>query len=177
VTQTATGVWRRYRHPNGAVYADFTSDATLLGLPLLHHTRGRSPETGSWVVARGVVAIGRRAVGVIALGRVAGGLLAVGQLSLGLVSIGQAAVGALVVGQLAVGAVLAVGQVAAAFVCVAQAGLGHWVLAQAGFGEHVWSMRSHDPAAVEFFRTLPAPRLARSHPPPRIHAGPLGASR
>jgi hypothetical protein len=156
VTQTSRGAWRRYRHPDGTIYADYSSEASLLGLPLLHHTRGRSPETGTWVTARGVVAIGRRAVGIVALGRVAGGVLAVGQLSLGVVAIGQAAVGGLVLGQLALGAVLAIGQVAAAFVTVAQAGLGHWVLAQVGLGEHVWSMRSHDPAAIEFFRTLPA---------------------
>jgi hypothetical protein len=73
VVETPRGVWRRYMYPNGRVYADFTSNATVLGFPALHYTSGISAETGSIAVSRGFIAVGRRAVGVFAIGRVAVG--------------------------------------------------------------------------------------------------------
>jgi hypothetical protein len=154
VTTSDRGTWRRYLHPNGNLYAEFTSTATVLGLPLVHYTRGISPETGRFTTARGFVAIGRRAVGVIAVGRMAAGIVAVGQVCVGVVGFGQAALGLAVVAQLALGIGFAIGQVATGFVCIAQVGVGNWVLAQVGVGTHVWSMRVKDPAAIDFFRSL-----------------------
>ncbi len=156
ITETSRGIWRRYLYSNGRLYADFTSTATVLGLPLLHYTRGISPETGSFAVARGFFAVGHRAVGVVAIGRLAAGLVAVGQASIGMVAIGQAALGAVAVGQLALGLAFGVGQLATGVVCIAQLGLGRWVLAQLGVGQHVWSVHFKDPAAVEFFRGIAA---------------------
>jgi hypothetical protein len=161
VTETPRGVWRRYMYPNGLVYSEFTSNTTVLGLPLLHFTSGRSPETGTFTVARGFIAVGRRAFGVVALGRVAAGVLAIGHASIGLVALGQAALGLAAVGQLALGLALGIGQVATGTACIAQFGVGRWVLAQLGFGQHVWSMRLKDPEAIEFFKSL-AGRLWRA---------------
>ncbi len=156
VTETDRGTWRRYMYPNGAVYAEFTSREKLFGLPALHYTRGVSPETGSYPVARGFIAIGRKALGVIAIGRFAAGFLALGQLSVGVIGLGQLTGGLAAIGQVAIGLGLGMGQIATGLMCIAQVGFGKWVLAQAGFGEHVWTMRTKDPEAVEFFRSLVA---------------------
>ena len=154
ITETPRGVWRRYMYPNGAMFAEFTSRARLLGLPLLHYTTGVSPETGMVAVSRGFIAVGRRAVGVFALGRVAAGIVAVGQASAGVVAVGQATFGFFALGQLAIGIALGIGQVATGNVCIGQLAVGNWVLAQLGLGRHVWSMHAKDPAAIDFFRSL-----------------------
>ena len=44
--ETAFGVWRRYTYANGRLFAEFISHERVFGLPLLHYTRGRCPETG-----------------------------------------------------------------------------------------------------------------------------------
>ena len=154
VTTSDRGTWRRYLHANGNLYAEFTSTATVLGLPLVHYTRGISPETGRSRTARGFVAVGPRAIGVVAVGRLAAGIVAVGHLCLGVVGFGQLAVGLAVVAQLALGIGFAIGQLATGFVCIAQLGAGNWVLAQVGVGTHVWSMQVKDPAAIDFFGSL-----------------------
>src|SRR5438270_367730 len=90
VDETPRGVWRRYVYPDGELFEEFVSHRWVGGLPLLHYTRGRCPETGKRVVARGVVAIGRVAVGVVAIGQASAGLVAIGQLAVGLMfGIGQ----------------------------------------------------------------------------------------
>lgn len=154
ITETERGIWRRYMYPTGSLYAEYTSRSMAFGMPLIHYVRGVSPETGVAPVARGVIAIGRRAVGIVAIGRFAVGLLAVGQLSAGLIGIGQLTGGVLSLGQMALGLALGIGQVASGYVCIAQIGFGHLVLAQAGFGAHAWTMRNRDPEASEFFRSL-----------------------
>lgn len=154
ITETSRGTWRRFLDPTGALYTEFTSRATVVGAPLLHYTRGISPETGSAATARGFVAIGPRAVGVVAIGQMAAGLIAIGQLSVGLLALGQLALGLAVVGQIALGIAFGAGQLASGYVCVAQLGLGQWVLAQFGLGHHVWSLSLRDPAAIDFFQSL-----------------------
>jgi hypothetical protein len=163
VTETPRGTWKRYVYPTGASYAEYISKSTLLGLPLVHYTRGLCPETGTHRVARGFFAVGRLAVGVIALGRAAAGVVALGQASLGVLALGQVCAGLGAVGQVAVGVALGIGQLATGYVCVAQLGLGKWVLAQLGLGRHVWSTHVRDPAAVELFKTLASGKL-----PPRF---------
>jgi hypothetical protein len=161
VTRTGSGVWRRFLWPTGELFEEYRSDRTLLGLPLLHLTRGRSPETGRRVTARGFVAIGRRAVGVVAIGQAAAGVVALGQASAGLlVAVGQAALAPVAIGQLAVGLLFGLGQAATGEIAVGQFALGQYVLAQVGLGAHVWDTRGADPAAQELFRALLA-RLTR----------------
>ena len=153
IEETRLGVWRSFVYPDGNLFAEFTSHRRLFGVPLLHYTRGKCPETGKRVVARGIVAVGRLAVGVVALGQAAVGIVALGQLALGvLLGLGQVATGVVALGQLAVAALLGLGQGATGYVAAGQAAYGHYVLAQVGYGTHVWDTRGVSPAAEQFFR-------------------------
>jgi hypothetical protein len=155
ITRTRRGRWRRYTWPDGSVFAEYTSRRRWRGLPLLHYTRGRSPETGRRVVARGVVAVGRVAVGVVAVGQAATGVIAIGQLGIGaLAGLGQATSGIVCLGQLAAGFGFGAGQLASGYVAIGQLALGHYVLAQAGFGDYLWTPERADPEAMAFFTRL-----------------------
>jgi hypothetical protein len=155
IEETPRGVWRRFLYPSGQLFAEYTAHAGFMGLPLLHYTYGKCPETGRRVTARGVVAIGRRAVGIVAVGQLAVGFLAFGQLVIGvLVGLGQASTGLLAVGQLALAAAIGLGQFATGYISVGQLAIGHYVLAQFGIGKEVWDMRGAAPAAQDFFRSL-----------------------
>ena len=129
IDKTSFGVWRRYLYPTGAFFAEFKSHQTLLGLPLLHYTRGICPETGKRVVAKGIVAVGRIAAGIVAIGQAAFGAIAIGQLALSLLfGIGQASTGWAAVGQVAIGVTFGLGQFATGFTAIGQLGIGHYVL-------------------------------------------------
>ncbi len=155
ITQTRRGTWRRFMYPTGAMFAEFTSHAKLSGIPLIHITRGRCPETGRCIVAKGIIAVGRLAVGVIALGQASLGFIAIGQAAGGvLFGLGQATIGVLAIGQLAIGLAFGCGQFVTGYVAIGQAAYGTYVLAQAGFGEHVWSVKRVDPLAKEFFNPI-----------------------
>jgi hypothetical protein len=155
VDETPRGVWRRFLYPDGQLFEEFVSHRRVGGLPLLHYTRGRCPETGKRVVARGVVAIGRLAVGVVAIGHASAGVIAIGQLAVGLLfGLGQAATGMFALGQLALAGIVGIGQFATGWVAVGQFGIGRYVLAQLGVGEHVWDTRGASPVAQQFFRSF-----------------------
>jgi hypothetical protein len=155
VTETSFGAWRRFLYPNGQLFEEFVSHTWVMGLPLVHFTRGKCPETGRRIVAKGVVAIGRLAVGVVAIGHASTGVVAVGQASFGLLlGMGQATFGVCAVGQLALGVAFGLGQFVTGYVAVGQIALGAYVLAQVGTGLHVWDSRGSAPAAVQFFRSL-----------------------
>ena len=155
VEETRRGVWRRFLYPDGTLFEEFTSHSSVFGLPLLHYTRGISPETGKRVTARGFIAVGRFAVGVIAFGQAAIGILAFGQLALGLLfGLGQASTGLFAIGQLAIATVFGLGQFAGGYVAIGQFALGKYALAQVGFGEHVWDTRGVSPVAQQFFESL-----------------------
>jgi hypothetical protein len=155
VDETPRGVWRRFLYPDGQLFEEFVSHRWVGGLPLLHYTRGRCPETGRRVVARGVVAIGRLAVGVVAIGHASAGVIAIGQLAVGLLfGLGQAATGMFALGQLALAGIVGIGQFATGWMAVGQFGIGRYVLAQLGVGEHVWDMRGASPVAQQFFRSF-----------------------
>ena len=144
ITRTARGVWRRYFHESGPMYKEFTSHTKIGGWPLVSVAYGRSPETGKQGTARGVVAVGRKAVGLVAVGQAALGVLAIGQAATGVIAIGQAATGVIAVGQVALGLLIGVGQVATGMFTVGQFVVGREGWAQAGFGpqslhtEHRW---------------------------------------
>ena len=70
IEETRWGIWRRHFTATGQYFAEFTSHATFLGLPLFHFTRGKCPETGRLIIAKGVVAVGRVARGIVAIGHV-----------------------------------------------------------------------------------------------------------
>jgi hypothetical protein len=155
VDETRLGYWRRYLYPTGELFEEFVSHRYYLGMPLLHYTRGRCPETGKRIVAKGIIAVGRLAVGVVAIGHASMGIIAIGQLAVGfLFGLGQASTGLVALGQLAIAAVFGVGQVATGCVAIGQFAFGRYVLAQIGIGQYVWDMRAAAPAAVRFFRSL-----------------------
>jgi hypothetical protein len=150
---TNFGVWRRFVYPNGAYFGEFKSHAIFFGLPLLHYTRGKCPETGRRVVAKGVVAVGRLAMGILAIGQASFGIIAIGQAGLGLLlGLGQGATGLYAIGQVAIGLMLGLGQIATGEIAIGQLAYGKYVLAQIGYGDHVWSMNRADPEAVTFFK-------------------------
>ncbi len=159
IEKTNLGTWRRYGYVTGLSFHEFKSDATFMGLPLIHYTYGRSPETGRRVCAKGVIAVGRIACGIIAIGHVSFGLIAIGQLAIGLLfGLGQLATGLAAVGQGAIGVYFGLGQLATGYVAIGQLAIGKYVLAQLGFGKYVLSIGRRDEQAIEFFRMFPVVR-------------------
>jgi hypothetical protein len=156
VEGTAIGTWKRYGYENGTSFHEFKSHAQLLGMPLIHYTYGRNPETGRRVVAKGVIAIGRIACGIIAIGQMSIGLLAIGQFAIGfLFGLGQVSAGLATIGQVAIGVYFGLGQVAIGQIAIGQLAYGKYVLAQLGFGENVLSITRRDEPAFEFFKSFP----------------------
>jgi len=83
---------------------EWKSRAEILGLPWVHIAVGRDQNTGKFLVAKGVIAIGQFAVGVVAIGQFAFGVFAVAQFAVGIAyGLGQLAVGMTAIGQVAVG--------------------------------------------------------------------------
>ncbi len=155
IEKTRWGIWRRYFSDSGQYFAEFRSNATFLGVPWVHYTRGKCPETGRRIVAKGVLAVGRLAIGIVAVGQASLGVIAFGQLAVGLLfGLGQASIALGAVGQLALGLSFGIGQLATGHSAIGQLGMGKYVLAQVGFGEHVWSTREADPEAVAYFQEL-----------------------
>jgi len=153
--ESSFGRWRRFMYPDGQVFSEFVSSAKVLGLPLVHITRGKCPETGRRIVARGVFAFGRLSIGIVAVGHASAGLVAIGQAAFGLLfGLGQLSTGVVAVGQAAFGLAFGLGQLATGYTCIGQFGLGNYVLAQFGLGQHVWDTTAVDPIARSFFRWL-----------------------
>jgi hypothetical protein len=153
--ETPWGTWRRFLFPDGQMFAEFRSHNSLLGLPWIHMTWGRCPETMRRITAKGVFAVGKFAVGGVAIGHVSLGGIAVGQLGLGLLlGVGQATTGLFALGQLAIGGVVGIGQLTCGALAIGQLAYGQFVLAQFGLGEYVWDMRRADFEAVKFFKML-----------------------
>lgn len=160
IQETNLGTWRRYMYINGTSFHEFKSHGTMFGIPLIHYTYGRSPETGRRVIAKGIIAVGRIACGFIAIGHASLGLLAIGQLALGIIfGLGQLSSGIAALGQVAIGAYVGLGQFVTGYIAVGQFAIGRYVLAQIGLGEYVWCTGRTDPQALEFFRTFPVIRL------------------
>ena len=155
IEETPRGVWRRFLYPTGEYFAEFRSNTTLFGMPLLHFTRGKCPETGKRIVAKGFIAVGRMAVGVIAIGQASAGLIAFGQASVGLLfGMAQASAGLIALGQLGIGIHFGAGQIATGVTTIGQVALGKYVLAQLGVGQHLWTPGHRDPVAIQYFHEL-----------------------
>ena len=69
VERTYFGSWRTEFYETGARFAEFKSRDGTLEIPFRHYTAGICPETGKRLVARKVIAVGRKAAGVIAVGQ------------------------------------------------------------------------------------------------------------
>lgn len=142
--------WRRATATGGLV---FRSQATWLGMPVVHVAFGVDPETGRTRTARGVFAVGGRASGIVAVGGSANGVVAVGGMALGLVSFGGMAAGGLAFGGLACG-LLALGGFAIGGVALGGFAIGY--VASGGFalGVHVLNPGGGSAKALAVFRTL-----------------------
>lgn len=91
---------------------EYRSELEILGLPLVHITKGIDPATGKTQVSKGVIAIGEIAFGAIAFGGLAVGGIAVGGLGIGVIALGGLAIGGIAAGGIALGAAAAIGGVA-----------------------------------------------------------------
>lgn len=147
---------------------EYKSQATLLGLPLVHVHLSRG--NGRPAVAKGILAVGDVAFGAVALGGLSAGLVSLGALSLGLIlalgglsaglfalggiSLGAYAFGGIAIGYCALGGVacaseLAVGGVACARVALGDAaqGTSTLLLHAASEAEIVAFLQKHCPDA------------------------------
>ncbi len=91
---------------------EYRSELEILGLPLVHITKGYDPLTGKQRVSKGVIAIGEIAIGGLAVGGFALGGIAVGGMGVGVIALGGLAIGGLAAGGITLGAFAAVGGVA-----------------------------------------------------------------
>ena len=53
--ETTLGTWKSFQHENGKKFREFNSHAHVGGLPLLHFTSGKSPETNRRKTAVGLI--------------------------------------------------------------------------------------------------------------------------
>ncbi|MFA5554369.1 MAG: hypothetical protein WCZ89_00845 [Phycisphaerae bacterium] len=156
VVRTNLGEWKSFGYSTGLSYHEFTSHAKIAGLPLIHYTYGRCPETGRRKMAKGVIAVGRIACGIIAIGQLAIGLIPIGQAAFGLLlGIGQLSTGLAAVGQAAIGFYFALGQLAVGYIAIGQFAIGTYALGQFAVGKYVLSTSRADEAAKDFFSVLP----------------------
>ncbi|HEX4385164.1 MAG TPA: sigma-70 family RNA polymerase sigma factor [Myxococcales bacterium] len=93
---------RRLRAPVSFDKFEYKSKATLFGLPLVHIRL--APPAVDAGPARGIVAVGDRAIGVFALGEQAAGFFSVGAVSVGVIAVGGASFGLISLGGFALGA-------------------------------------------------------------------------
>jgi hypothetical protein len=132
---------------------EYRSPRTLFGLPLLHIARGIDPATGRARTAKGIVAIGDRAVGVFAMGGMAVGGFAIGGVAMGLVTFGGCSLGLLLaVGGMAIGA-LAAGGGAVGLVAIGGGAVGYYAFGGGAVGVHAYGGSVRDPHAQRFFGT------------------------
>ena len=154
VTETVRGITRSYVYENGQSFREFKSHLEFMGMPFVHITIGKCPETGRRIIAKGFIAIGRFSVGIISIGHVAAGFFAVGQAALGFFFLAQGGIGLGGIGQIAITALLGIGQLATGYIAIGQLAIGYYVLGQAGFGTFLWTLKTQDPEALEVFRSV-----------------------
>ena len=145
IMQTKWGTTRKYLYESGMLFKEFKSNLKVGGFPLVHISIGVSPETGKRIWAKGVIAIGRKAIGVIAIGQLSLGIIAIGQLSIALV-FGLA--------QLSIAGFFSIGQAAAGIIAIGQFSYGYYALGQIAYGQYILSMSTKDFEAVNFFHGL-----------------------
>lgn len=130
---------------------EFRSKTTIFGLPLLHIAFGWDPRTGRARTAKGIIAIGDRAIGVVAIGGLTAGGLAIGGVALGVLSVGGLAVGILAaLGGLAIGG-FSFGGGAIGVVAIGGAALGVYAFGGNVWGMHLLGADVRDAEAVRFF--------------------------
>jgi hypothetical protein len=153
--ETPRGVWRSCRHPRFGPYNEFSSHRRLFGQPLFHYASGRDPWSGRRATARGIIAVGRRAIGIVAIGQWAFGVVTVGQFAPAvLVGLGQFTCGLVALGQFAVAPLFAAGQFSAGAIAIGQFAAGYYALGQQVFAVHGWDVGGADPSAEALFERI-----------------------
>lgn len=133
----------------------YRSKTMVFGVPLVDIALGFDPNTGRTHTAKGLVAIGDKAVGVVAIGRYALGVVAVGVVACGLFALGGAVLGILAAaGGLAVGG-LSFGAVAVGVIAVGDVAIGVYSGGGRTWGIHLFGSSVRDPEAIQLFRQLP----------------------
>lgn len=122
-----------------ADYFEYRSKIQLFGIPLVHIKFRRHVKTKPGI-AKGVVAIGNRAVGAVAVGRFCCGGICFGLAPVGLVAVGLLSAGVFALGSLAVGVVALGGFV---FGLGAFGGFAFGLIAGGGFAHGVVAMGGH----------------------------------
>jgi hypothetical protein len=145
---------------------EYRSRRTLWGLPLVHIATGLDPRTGRQRLAKGIIAIGDRALGVVAMGGAAYGGIALGGLAIGVFALGGLALGLLLaLGGGAIGGIafgggaaggVAFGGGAAGYIAYGGEAAGYYAKGADAHGVYVESMTRGDPEAVEFFKSRPS---------------------
>ncbi len=142
---------------------NYRSNASLLGLPLIHvHTTGSMDGGARRTVARGWIAVGDVAFGVVlSVGGIAIGGISIGGIGLGLVSLAGVSIGGYAIGGLAIG-FLAIGGLALAW----QGALGGAAIANGyAVGGLAIAEHANDGEAEEFMgmRSLSFGRTLMEH--------------
>lgn len=110
---------------------EYKSSRTVRGIPLVHVNVGLGRRT-----ARGIFAIGNKAVGVVSLGFLSVGVVSLGLLSAGIFAFGTLAAGLLAFGAVAVGAV-AFGGAAVGILAFGGVALGKYALGGAAYASDI----------------------------------------
>ena len=122
-------------HRYGRFGYEYRSQAELFGLPWIHVASGWDPETHRPRCARGIVAVGPRALGVLAIGGAALGLFAVGGVSAGFFSLGGLSLGLLLaIGGCAIGTGVSAGGMALGLIALGGCAVGLVAAGGAAFG-------------------------------------------
>jgi GLTT repeat (6 copies) len=106
---------------------EWKSQGTWMGEPLIHIAFGCEP-TGRPRTARGMIAIGQRAIGGIAIGIMAAGFVSIGVVAAGVFSIGIVAIGLAVACGVNAAGGIAIGVVAAGWKAGGVTAIGQKVL-------------------------------------------------
>lgn len=124
------GEFQENKEPGTFSY-EYKSSRTFHGVPLVHVNIGFGRRT-----ARGIIAIGNKAVGVVSLGFLSAGVLSLGLLSAGLLAFGSLAAGVLAFGAVSAGAV-ALGGAAFGFFAMGGLAVGAYSIGGAAIASEI----------------------------------------
>lgn len=130
---------------------NYRSKKKLFGLPLLHVVSGVDPQIGREPTAKGIVAIGGKAVGVFAFGGLASGFMAFGGIATGAIAFGGLSFGLVSLGGLAIAIAIAIGGLSIAPISMGGNAIGHYAFGGKARGTYIIDGKTKTPEAEEFF--------------------------
>lgn len=128
-------------------FIEYKSSRTVFGMPLIHIVKGMRQEmirTGmdgnqsmkGVPVAKGFIAIGRRAKGVIAIGNLSCGIISLGNISIGVISLSNIGLGLLCFGNIAIGLLMALGNLAIGTFAAGNLAIGYGAVGNGSIGKY-----------------------------------------